>query len=79
MARFALFALATVAALVNTSVGYGFKTPCPVDKDICGWALQSNYGEHMPSSFPSKIQVTDRHQATTTSTSQRQHLTPTRT
>ncbi|KAK0616493.1 hypothetical protein B0T14DRAFT_497727 [Immersiella caudata] len=41
MARFALLALATAAALVN---GYSFKKPCVLDRDICGWALQSDYG-----------------------------------
>ncbi|KAK0644042.1 hypothetical protein B0T16DRAFT_494946 [Cercophora newfieldiana] len=44
MARFPLLALATVASLITTSTGYGFKKPCVLDKDICGWALQSDYG-----------------------------------
>jgi len=36
--------LATVAALVSTSSAFGFSKPCPVDVDICGWALQADYG-----------------------------------
>ncbi|KAK0712501.1 hypothetical protein B0T26DRAFT_676952 [Lasiosphaeria miniovina] len=44
MTKLAIIVLATAAALVKSTAAYGFKSPCPVDKDICGWALQSNYG-----------------------------------
>jgi hypothetical protein len=49
MARFALLALATAATLVS---GYTFKKPCVQDKDICGWALQADYGGDPPFSSP---------------------------
>ncbi|KAK3390110.1 hypothetical protein B0H63DRAFT_464803 [Podospora didyma] len=48
MAKLAIiFALATSAAgavIRSTAAVSAFKTPCPLDKDICGWALQSLYG-----------------------------------
>ncbi|KAK5654680.1 hypothetical protein OQA88_7004 [Cercophora sp. LCS_1] len=36
--------LTATAALLGTVSAWGFKKPCPLDIDICGWALQANYG-----------------------------------
>ncbi|KAK1755521.1 hypothetical protein QBC47DRAFT_401692 [Echria macrotheca] len=44
MTRFGLVLAAAVALASTASAKAGFKKPCPVDIDICGWALQSDYG-----------------------------------
>ena len=39
-------AASTLAAKAN------FKSPCPVDLDICGWDLQAGYGQFTPTPNP---------------------------
>lgn len=36
--------LVAATAVLGTASAWGFKKPCPLDVDICGWALQSDYG-----------------------------------
>lgn len=36
--------LAAATAVFGTASAWGFKKPCIPDVDICGWALQSDYG-----------------------------------